>query len=209
MDTDAPDLFSVIVPTYNRAHCLGRAIRSVLAQTHSNLELIIADDASTHETTSLVESIDDPRLVYVRQELNMGPCAARNLGLAAARGPLIAFKDSDDERVLDKLEYRLDALERSGTQYGATFGDELIYGLDHRYRYGPGQVRVAPSAARPAESGVLTHQRLGRHRAAASCLRRSIALSPLKLKPWAAWALASAASVLSRDSATLEEGLET
>jgi glycosyltransferase involved in cell wall biosynthesis len=159
-DVSAPDFVSVIIPTYNRARCLGRAIRSVLSQTHANLELIIADDASTDDTASLVAAIDDPRIVFARQERNQGASAARNLGLSMARGPLIAFQDSDDEWLLDKLEGQIAALEEAGPQFGATFGEKLIYGLDEQHRYGPGRISIVPPANRPVVSGVLTGQLL-------------------------------------------------
>jgi len=157
-DTESPDFVSVIIPTYNRAHSLGRAMRSVLAQTYTNLELIIADDASTDETENLVRSIDDPRIVYVRQPENRGASAARNLGLARARGPLIAFQDSDDEWLLDKLEMQIKAISEAGPEFGATFGVKLIYGHDENYVYGEGRTCVAPDIDRPVASGDLTGQ---------------------------------------------------
>jgi len=160
MDIKGEALVSVIIPTYNRARCLRRAIRSVLSQTHRNLELIIADDASTDDTASLVESIDDPRVVYVCQKRNMGASAARNLGLDVARGFFVAFQDSDDEWLLDKLEEQIASLENAGPEFGATFGSKLIYGHDDQFRYGPGRVTIAPTPDRNVVSGVLTSQLL-------------------------------------------------
>ena len=118
-DQDSRPLISVIMPTYNRAHTLPRAIRSVLAQTWENLELIIADDASADNTRQLVLAIPDRRLKYVRNEINRGAAAARNLGLSHARGEYIAFQDSDDEWLLDKLTIQMEALRSHNGDYVA------------------------------------------------------------------------------------------
>lgn len=98
---------SVIIPTYNRARSLARAIGSVLTQTHADLELLIVDDASTDHTPEFVQGLGDSRVRYLRQPRNGGPGAARNRGLGEARGTFIAFLDSDDEWVPQKLERQL------------------------------------------------------------------------------------------------------
>lgn len=107
-------MISVIIPTYNRRELLLRAIGSVLAQTCADLECIVVDDASTDGTAQAVRRIADPRVRYVRQERNMGACAARNRGVALARGSTIAFQDSDDVWHADKLEKQLALLEATG-----------------------------------------------------------------------------------------------
>ena len=89
------NLVSVIIPTYNRAHLIKRSAMSVLNQTYSNLELIIVDDGSTDNTEEVVKSIDDNRVIYIKQP-NQGACAARNNGIDHAKGEFIAFQDSDD-----------------------------------------------------------------------------------------------------------------
>ena len=160
LDLNSTGFVSVIIPTYNRAHSLPRAMRSVLFQSYENLELIIADDASTDNTESVIATIDDPRVVYVRQKQNMGASAARNLGLSVARGSLIAFQDSDDEWLLDKLERQVAALDGAGSEFGATFGAKLIYGHDQQFKYGPGRVGIAPATDRTVVSGELTGQLL-------------------------------------------------
>jgi glycosyltransferase involved in cell wall biosynthesis len=88
----------VIIPTFNRAHLLPRAIQSVLVQEHAALELIIVDDGSTDSTEEVVASYraTDPRIRYIRQE-NSGAPVARNRGVAEALGEWVAFQDSDDE----------------------------------------------------------------------------------------------------------------
>ncbi len=102
---------SVVLPTHNRAGPLRRAVGSVLEQSFSDLELIVVDDASSDETGQVVGAIADPRLRYVRLDRNVGAPAARNAGIAAARGRLIAFQDSDDEWMPGKLERQVAALQ--------------------------------------------------------------------------------------------------
>ena len=96
-------LVSVVIPTHNRAALLPRAIGSVLAQTYSHLECIVVDDASTDDTPHVVQQFVDERLIYLRHETNRYASAARNTGIAHARGELIAFLDDDDEWLPDKL----------------------------------------------------------------------------------------------------------
>ncbi len=89
-------LVYIIVPKFNRAHTLPRAIASVLAQTYQNWELIIVDDGSTDNTKELVASLHDSRIAYLYKE-NGGPCKARNYGIRQAKGKWILYLDSDDE----------------------------------------------------------------------------------------------------------------
>jgi len=88
-------LISIVMPTYNRADTIQRAVASVRAQCWSDWELIVVDDGSTDDTTSRLAGLD-PRIRLLWQE-NRGVTAARNTGLAAAKGELVAFLDSDDE----------------------------------------------------------------------------------------------------------------
>jgi glycosyltransferase involved in cell wall biosynthesis len=94
---------SVILPTYNRAASLPRAIETVLAQTYRDLELVVVDDGSTDDTESVVSKVRDDRVSYVKIATNRGLSAARNAGLVDARGTYFAFQDSDDEWLADKL----------------------------------------------------------------------------------------------------------
>ncbi len=84
--TQAPRC-SVVLPTYNRMHTLPRAVASALNQDEPDLELIIVDDGSTDGTRDWLAGLGDPRVRIVAADRNGGPSAARNLGLAAARGP--------------------------------------------------------------------------------------------------------------------------
>jgi glycosyltransferase involved in cell wall biosynthesis len=99
---------SVIIPTYNRGHMVGRAIRSVLSQTFEDLELIIVDDGSRDKTDEVVDRFRDPRIRYIRHHTNRGAQAARNTGIDAARGDYVSFLDSDDEWLPEKLRRQVE-----------------------------------------------------------------------------------------------------
>ena len=94
MDFGSP-FFSVIMPTYNRGHCLYRSIDSVLTQDFIDFELIIVDDGSTDDTQLIVENVEDKRIRYFKID-NSERGAARNIGIRAAIGKYITFLDSDD-----------------------------------------------------------------------------------------------------------------
>ncbi len=100
---------SVIIPTYNRAHLIGRAINSVLNQTHQGFELIVVDDGSTDNTEDVTKEFQqkDERVIYLRHKQNKGGSAARNTGIKASKGKYIAFLDSDDEWLPEKLEKQI------------------------------------------------------------------------------------------------------
>lgn len=97
---------SVIIPTYNRSNTIERAIRSVLEQTYSNLEVIVVDDGSTDNTEEVVKAIHDDRIRYYKKE-NDGAGAARNEGVKYATAEVIAFHDSDDSWRENKLEKQM------------------------------------------------------------------------------------------------------
>lgn len=112
---------SVIIPTYNRRHLLGRAIESVLKQSYRDLRLVIVDDASTDGTETFLRGLCDPRIDVIRHEHNRGAAAARNTGLDRADSEFVAFLDSDDAWLEPKLERQLEAFacgdERLGVVY--------------------------------------------------------------------------------------------
>lgn len=87
--------FSVVIPLYNRAHLIGETLRSVLAQSEQDFEIIVIDDGSKDDPEPVVLGLGDPRIVFIRQP-NGGGGAARNTGIDHARGRFIAFLDSDD-----------------------------------------------------------------------------------------------------------------
>ncbi|MFL5906775.1 MAG: glycosyltransferase family 2 protein [Solirubrobacterales bacterium] len=99
---------SVVIPTYNSARYLVEAVRSVLAQTFEDLEVIVVDDGSTDDTASVIDGID-PRVRYVRQE-NSGVSVARNNGVAESSARYVAFLDADDTWVPEKLTKQVEAL---------------------------------------------------------------------------------------------------
>lgn len=101
------DLISVIIPTYNREKSILLSIASVLNQTYLNLECIVVDDASTDNTEEIVRQVMDSRLVYLKLNENSGSSFARNIGIRASKGDYIAFEDSDDVWMPDKLEKQI------------------------------------------------------------------------------------------------------
>jgi len=105
---------SVVIPTYNRAEMLAQALRSVRAQTFTDYEIVIVDDGSTDGTAEVVGSFTDERIKYLRQE-NRGSSAARNAGIDWAEGKYVAFLDSDDAWLPEKLEVQVAAFERHPT----------------------------------------------------------------------------------------------
>jgi len=107
-------LVSIIMPAYNAEKYIADSIRSALAQTYSNWELIVVDDGSTDSTSTIVQEFVDrePRIKYIFQE-NGRLGKARNTGIRNARGSLIAFLDSDDLWVATKLEAQTQAMEET------------------------------------------------------------------------------------------------
>ncbi len=102
-------LVSIIMPTYNRANCIMKAINSVIQQSYSNWELLIVDDGSTDNTLEIIETLFDDR-IKIHKSQHQGVCAARNKGLENAKGDIIFYLDSDNEWTQFFLEYMLIAL---------------------------------------------------------------------------------------------------
>jgi len=98
------ELVSIIMPTYNCGRFIKESIDSVLAQTYENWELLIVDDCSTDETESIVRGYKDERIHYWRNAHNEGAALTRNRALREAKGKYIAFLDSDDVWLPEKLE---------------------------------------------------------------------------------------------------------
>jgi glycosyltransferase involved in cell wall biosynthesis len=103
---------TLVTPTRSRAHTIGRAIRSVLRQTHADWELVVVDDASSDDTASVVSSFADRRIRYVREGEHVGPTGAKNRGFDEARHPWIGVLDDDDELVPHALETLLGVTQR-------------------------------------------------------------------------------------------------
>ncbi len=104
-------LITIIIPTYNREDTISRAIESVLSQTYENWELIIVDDGSTDNTLKIVEkySNENKKIIYF-SEKHLGVCNARNVGIKNSKGNYIAFLDSDDEFLPNKIKIQLELM---------------------------------------------------------------------------------------------------
>ena len=120
-DRARPVTVSVVIPTHDRGRVVVEAIESALAQTHPPLEVIVVDDGSTDETAERVGRLRDARVRYLRRP-HAGVSAARNAGIAAATGDLVAFLDSDDLWKPDKVEAEITALARYPSA-GGVFSD--------------------------------------------------------------------------------------
>jgi glycosyltransferase involved in cell wall biosynthesis len=122
---------SIIIPAYNNATYLTEAIQSVLDQTYPHFELIVVNDASPDHTSKVVRQFNDPRIRYLIHEQNRGLSAARNTGIRASRGELVALLDGDDLFHPRKLREHVDFLEKHpeiGVSYNSRFE------LDHSAR---------------------------------------------------------------------------
>lgn len=135
---------SVILATYNRGDRLSRAVESVLRQTFDLLELIIVDDGSTDNTQSYLATITDPRVRILIHEVNKGCGAARNTGISAAKAPLIAFQDSDDEWGVTMLERQMKRRAEMGDDYGASYCAKFVHGRDDNGNAGPRYAAYVP-----------------------------------------------------------------
>jgi glycosyltransferase involved in cell wall biosynthesis len=119
---------SVVIPCFNGERYLGEAVRSVLAQTHAGLEVIVVDDGSTDRSVSVVRNVSDARVRVVSQP-NGGVAAARNRGVAETSGEYVAFLDQDDAWLPTKLELQLASLRRS-PEVGLVYSDCFLIDAD-------------------------------------------------------------------------------
>lgn len=119
-------LVSVIIPVHNRPEELKRSVRSALAQTHSNLEVLVMDDASTVDLRKELEVVQDARVRFFRQEKKSNANVLRNQGIREAKGEVIALLDSDDEFLPQHIEHKLELLASSNAQaiYGSAYIDD-------------------------------------------------------------------------------------
>ncbi|KHS85095.1 MULTISPECIES: glycosyltransferase family 2 protein [Pectobacterium] len=99
--------FSIIMPVYNGELTIKSSIDSILAQTYDDFELYIIDDCSHDSTPDIVSEYNDSRIFYIRNNHNLGVAKSRNIGVKAASGEYIAFLDSDDLWIEDKLEKQI------------------------------------------------------------------------------------------------------
>lgn len=113
-------MISVLMCTYNRDHFLRKSIDSVLAQTYKDFEFIIVDDGSTDSSKEIIESYNDKRIKYIPLEKNSFYCYAANQGLKYCTREYVAFMNSDDIWLPEKLEKQIDFMD-SHKEYGACF----------------------------------------------------------------------------------------
>jgi glycosyltransferase involved in cell wall biosynthesis len=119
-------LVSAIIPTYNRMEAVRRAIESVLAQTYAEIEIIVVDDGSMDETRDVAASYGHS-IKYLYQR-NQGPAVARNTGILAVKGQLLAFLDSDDLWAPDKVERQVDVFMKNPSCFICATGHKVVDG---------------------------------------------------------------------------------
>ncbi len=120
------DLVSIIMPSYNTEAYIADSIRSVLAQSYQNWELIIVDDCSKDDTDTVVSAfLSDPRIRFFKNEKNSGAAVSRNRALREAKGRWIAFLDSDDLWQPQKLEKQIAFMEENGYHFSYTNYSEI------------------------------------------------------------------------------------
>ena len=120
------DLVSIIMPSFNTALFISDTIKSVLAQSYTNWELIIVDDCSTDNTDEVVRQfLTDGRIHYLKNEQNSGAAISRNCALREAKGKWIAFLDSDDLWLPEKLEKQVSFMELNGYHFSYTNYEEI------------------------------------------------------------------------------------
>lgn len=116
-----PELVSIIMPSYNTGHFIAETIKSVLAQSYPNWELLIVDDCSNDNTDDVVKPfLSDPRISYIKNSKNSGAAVSRNRALQEAKGKWIAFLDSDDLWEPDKLEKQIAFMKDNGYHFSYT-----------------------------------------------------------------------------------------
>lgn len=121
-----PNLVSIIMPSYNTAQYIEKTIKSVLDQTYTNWELLIVDDCSTDNTDEVVKNyLTDKRINYLKNEQNSGAAVSRNRALREAKGQWIAFLDSDDLWMPEKLEKQICFMKEKGYFFSYTDYEEI------------------------------------------------------------------------------------
>ena len=120
-------LVSIITPTYNCAKFIARTLDSVQAQTYQNWEMIIIDDRSQDNTKEIVEGYmkDDPRIQYHLLDVNSGAAVARTTAMSLAKGSYMAFLDSDDIWMPDKLERQIRWMNDNGYAFSCTAYEQI------------------------------------------------------------------------------------
>lgn len=115
-------MFSVVIPLYNKEGCIVKTLDSVLAQSFDDFEVIVVDDGSTDGSVAFVKAVQDPRIKLISQK-NGGPSSARNTGIRAAQGEMVAFIDADDIWMPDYLREMNSLIEE--------YPDAVIFGMNY------------------------------------------------------------------------------
>jgi glycosyltransferase involved in cell wall biosynthesis len=150
LDNSIPSSVSVVIPLYNKGKYIERALTSVLAQTRPPLEIIVVDDGSTDDGPGKVLDLGSQKIRLIRQE-NRGPGAARNAGLALARGKYVSFLDADDEWLPSFLDAGIHLLEDNRANINVAFTGfyyspgmrRYSVGVKEEYR---GVIEISPGA---------------------------------------------------------------
>ena len=155
---------SVIVPAYNRAHLIGRALESLRVQTYRDFEVVLGDDASTDDTVAVAQRAW-PDLKVVRLSANRGASSARNAAIRESRGRFLAFLDSDDEWLPEKLAVQMAYLERHP--------EVAVCACAYRKQWRDGRTTLVP-APHPADMTKALHSALDFHGASTPLVRREV-----------------------------------
>lgn len=155
MTQSPPPFFSVVLPVYNRAALVGRAVRSVLDQTETDWELLVVDDASTDETPEVLGQFEDPRIRILRNARNLERSASRNRGIGEALGSYICFLDSDDYYLPQHLATLRERIRSCGRE-------DAIISLSVRRKFADRSVDIL-SASRTDSSLTSTEQVIAHH----------------------------------------------
>jgi len=126
-------LVSIIIPVFNRRDLLVRALWSIFKQSYTNFEVLVVDDNSSEDIQEIISSFYDNRISYIRHEKNQGANAARNTGVAHAKGSYIAFLDSDDEWLSEKLEQQVKKILASDERVGVVYSGYWIMLNEKKY----------------------------------------------------------------------------
>jgi glycosyltransferase involved in cell wall biosynthesis len=163
MSSTTPSV-SVIVPTYNRAHLIGRALDSLRRQTHRDFEVVLGDDASTDDTVAAAQKAW-PDIKVARLPVNRGAASARNAAVRESRGKFLAFLDSDDEWLPEKLAVQMDHLHRHP--------EVAVCACAYRKQWRDGRSTLVP-APHPEDLTKALHSALDFHGASTPMVRREV-----------------------------------
>ena len=150
------ELISVVIPAYNRERSIARAIAAVLAQTYPRLEIVVVDDASTDGTAARVEAIGDPGSAWCATGRTAAPRRRATPGSRRPSGAFIAFQDSDDDWLPEKLARQAAHMASLPDDYVATFCTKIDYGCERTATTGRGWSPACPTRGRPSRAATCT-----------------------------------------------------